>query len=139
MRDPSRRGDVVYVALLSPFRLLCDALRSALAKDRRIRVLSHAASVNEIARACKEDADLIVVCDGSSSDALRFIQAASRRLSRCRKVVVIGLHKTQKYLRVFAGIGVRGLVARDASLGEPHPRHKIREPRGRVRLPITWR
>lgn len=117
VRFVPRKPTAALITLVSSHRVLCDALRRVLAKERRIRVLQHVMSLNEIAKACREDPGLVVVCDGSSQAALRFLQTASRRLMRCR-VVVFGLRTVREYRRLCTSLRAQGLVSREASLKE---------------------
>jgi hypothetical protein len=68
---------VVQFALISPLRVLCDALASAVAKSQGVRIVTHALSVEQVAKRT----DLIVVFDASSAVGLRLLRAASRRLA----------------------------------------------------------
>ena len=106
----------VHVIVVSPVQVFCEALREALSRDKLLRVLEQQGSLNKIAALCKGDPHIVIVCDGSSSEALRFFAAASRRLARCR-LVVFGVRSSRAF-RSFAAVGAKGLVSRDATLKE---------------------
>lgn len=116
-RQTSGNTKGVRVIVVSPTRVVCDALHGALAQEKSVRVLKQLGSVNGIAALSKRDPNVIVVCDGSSIEALRFIAAASRRLARTR-LVVFGNHSTRTFLRNCADVRIKGLVSRNATLKE---------------------
>jgi DNA-binding NarL/FixJ family response regulator len=107
---------LIPVALLSPVRVICDALQRALAKETTIRVLP-ASSLGAVANACRADSTLIVLCDGTSPAALHFLGTATHRFGKCR-VIVFGLHQAAEYRRFCPKLKARALVARAASLKE---------------------
>lgn len=107
----------VRVVVVSSVRVLCDALQGALSRDKWLRVFEQQGSLNRVAALCKDDPQVIVICDGSSTEALRLIAAASRRLARCR-LVVFGVRSSRTFLRFFAAVRVEGLLSRDATLKE---------------------
>lgn len=122
---PERRGlttrvrttDSLHVALLSPLRVLCDALHVALAEEPGVQVVSSRASLSDIAKLCKAEPDIIVLADGSSLDALQLIGSSSRRLAHCR-LLVFGLHRKREYNRFCSKVRARGLLPHGARLRE---------------------
>ena len=113
----SRGAARARVIVMSTVQIVCEALRAGLQRDQSIHVLEHETSLQGIARACESDPNVIVVCDGSSTDALRFLAAASRRLAHCR-LVVFGTPSTKAFLRLCAHVQVKSLVSRKSTLRE---------------------
>jgi two-component system nitrate/nitrite response regulator NarL len=109
------RPQSVHVALISPLRLLCEALQRVLAKDRSLRVIAHGLSVAQIAECGNAIPNLIVLIDGSSPMGLRLLRATSNRLKHCR-LIVFGLSRSRDYQRARGALGARGLVDRAATL-----------------------
>ena len=105
----------VSVIVVSPTQVMCDALREALGREKRIRILNEQGSLSKVAVFCKDDPDVVVVCDGSSSEALRLIAASSHRLAHCR-VLVFGIRSRKVFLRNCAEVRVKGLVWRGSTL-----------------------
>lgn len=104
-----------FVMVLSPLRILCDALHAAFSTEPGVTVVSSRASVFEIAKLCKASPETIVIADGSSTDALRLLGSSSRRLAHCR-IVVFGLRRRREYNRLCSKVRARGLLAHGARL-----------------------
>ena len=111
----SGNAKTVSIVVVSPTQVMCDALRSALAREKWMRILEHQDSLNTIARFCKNDPNVIVLCDGSSIESLRLLAASARRLARCR-LLAFGVRSRKVFLRNCAQVRVHGLVSRNATL-----------------------
>jgi len=108
-------ADSVTVLIVSPVQVMCDALRRVLTHEKQFRILDHQGSLYKVAQLCREDPNLIVVCDGSSTEAQRFIAASSRRLASCR-LLVFGVRSRRMFLRNCGEIRIHGLTPRNATL-----------------------
>jgi two-component system, NarL family, response regulator NreC len=108
---------IVTVIVASPVQVTCDALRGVLKQERWLRILEQHGSTYKVVSACRENPDVIVVCDGSSAEALRFIAASSRRFAHCR-VVVFGVRSRKEFLRNCGDVRIHGLLSRDSTLKE---------------------
>jgi DNA-binding NarL/FixJ family response regulator len=104
------------VAILTPIRLLAQALEGELRRSGVCDVVEQATSAEELLpRITEGPSDLLLLYDGSTSARVRELPQILD-VQGIRYVVVFGLGETAQDALVCAELGIPGLVSRDASL-----------------------
>lgn len=115
----SRLSDVraVRIVLLSPVRVVREALAGSFGADPTVEILGNAPSADLLPAIRAPEGEWILVYDGSTTEAVTRLRLALTMLTPGR-VVVFGLFESVDDLRRCAQLGVQGLVERDDPLAE---------------------